>query len=144
MGLIKAFTGALGGTTADQWREYFYCDSLSADTLVAKGQKRVSGRSSNRKGEENIISNGSVIAVNEGQCMIIVEQGKVTETIDNENSTGTVYVDGKIWTARSADGTRIPAGSQVEIQRMEGVKLFVRELSSQESGAEREMEKEEA
>ena len=79
MGLIKAFVGALGGTTADQWREYFYCNSLSADTLVAKGQKRVSGRSSNRKGEENIISNGSVIAVNEGQCMIIVEQGKVTE-----------------------------------------------------------------
>ena len=79
MGLIKAFVGALGGTTADQWREYFYCNSLSADTLVAKGQKRVSGRSSNRKGEENIISNGSVIAVNEGQCMIIVEQGKVME-----------------------------------------------------------------
>ena len=75
---------------------------------------------------------------------VLGEQGKVTETIDNENSTGTVYVDGKIWTARSADGTRIPAGSQVEIQRMEGVKLFVRELSSQESGAEREMEKEEA
>lgn len=79
MGLIKAFAGALGGVTADQWREYFYCDSLSANTLVAKGQKRVSGRSSNRKGDENIISNGSVIAVNEGQCMIIVEQGKVTE-----------------------------------------------------------------
>ena len=75
---------------------------------------------------------------------VLGEQGKVTETIDNENSTGTVYVDGKIWTARSADGTRIQAGSQVEIQRMEGVKLFVRELSSQESGAEREMEKEEA
>ena len=75
---------------------------------------------------------------------LLGEQGKVTETIDNENSTGTVYVDGKIWTARSADGTRIPACSQVEIQRMEGVKLFVRELSSQESGAEREMEKEEA
>lgn len=79
MGLIKAFTGAVGGTLADQWREYFYCDALSADTLVAKGQKRVSRRSSNRKGEENIISNGAVIAVNEGQCMIIVEQGKVVE-----------------------------------------------------------------
>ena len=79
MGLIKAFSGAVGGVAADQWREYFYCDSLSADTLVAKGQKRVSRRSSNRKGEENIISNGSIIAVNEGQCMIIVEQGKVTE-----------------------------------------------------------------
>ena len=79
MGLIKAFTGALGGTLGDQWREFFYCDSLSADTLVAKGQKRVSRRSSNRKGEENIISNGAVIAINEGQCMIIVEQGKVVE-----------------------------------------------------------------
>jgi putative virion core protein (lumpy skin disease virus) len=79
MGLIKAFTGAVGGVTADQWREYFYCNSLGKDTLVAKGQKRVSGRSSNRKGDENIISNGSVIAVNEGQCMIIVDQGKVTE-----------------------------------------------------------------
>lgn len=79
MGLIKAISGATGGVLADQWREYFYCDSLSADTLVAKGRKRVSGRSSNRKGEENIISNGSVISVNEGQCMIIVDQGKVTE-----------------------------------------------------------------
>ena len=80
MGLIKAFSGALGGTLGDQWREFFYCDSLSASTLVAKGQKRISGkRSSNKKGEENIISNGAVIAVNEGQCMIIVEQGKVVE-----------------------------------------------------------------
>ena len=79
MGLIKALTGATGGTLGDQWREFFYCDALSSDTLVAKGQKRVSRRSSNKKGEENIISNGSVIAVNEGQCMIIVEQGKVVE-----------------------------------------------------------------
>ena len=76
MGLIKALTGAMGGTLGDQWREFFYCDSLAANTLVAKGQKRISGRrSSNKKGEENIISNGALIAVNEGQCMIIVEQG---------------------------------------------------------------------
>ena len=80
MGLIKALTGAMGGTLGDQWREFFYCDSLSANTLVAKGQKRISGRrSSNKRGEENIISNGALIAVNEGQCMIIVEQGKVVE-----------------------------------------------------------------
>lgn len=79
MGLIKAGVGAIGGTLADQWREYFYSDALSADILVKKGQKRVSGRSSNTKGESDIISNGSIIAVNEGQCMIIVEQGKVVE-----------------------------------------------------------------
>lgn len=79
MGLIKAIGGAIGGTLADQWKEFFYCDALSNEVLVKKGQKRTSGRSSNTKGEDNIISNGSVVAVNEGQCMIIVEQGKVVE-----------------------------------------------------------------
>lgn len=79
MGLIKAFAGAVGGTMADQWKEFFYCDALSENVLVAKGQKRTSRRSSNTKGEENIISNGSGIAVNEGQCMIIVSQGEVVE-----------------------------------------------------------------
>lgn len=80
MGLIKAVVSAAGGVAADQWKEYFYCDSLDADVLVAKGKKRTSKRSGgNNKGEENIISNGSVIAVNEGQCMIIVDQGKVVE-----------------------------------------------------------------
>jgi len=79
MGLIKAGIGALGGTLADQWKEFFYCDSLSTDVLVKKGQKRTSERSSNTKGEDNIISNGSGIAVADGQCMMIVEQGKVVE-----------------------------------------------------------------
>ena len=79
MGLIKAITGAAGGVLADQWKEYFYCEALDADTLVAKGKKRVSSRSSNTKGFENIISTGSVVAVADGQCMIIVEQGKVAE-----------------------------------------------------------------
>ncbi|MBR5453155.1 MAG: SPFH domain-containing protein [Clostridia bacterium] len=79
MGLIKAGLGALGGTLADQWKEFFYCDALPADVLVKKGQKRTGDRSSNTKGEDNIISNGSGIAVADGQCMIIVEQGKVVE-----------------------------------------------------------------
>lgn len=79
MGLIKAGLGAVGGVMADQWKEYFYCDSLTDDTMVTKGKKRVSGRSSNKKGEENIITNGSGIAVADGQCMIIVEQGKVLD-----------------------------------------------------------------
>ncbi len=79
MGLIKAGIGALGGTLADQWKEFFYCDSLDSDILMIKGQKRTSGRSSNTKGEDNIISNGSGIAVADGQCMMIVEQGKIVE-----------------------------------------------------------------
>ena len=79
MGLIKAGIGALGGTLADQWKEFFYCDAMPAQVLMTKGQKRVSGRSSNTRGNENIISNGSGIAVADGQCMIIVEQGKVVE-----------------------------------------------------------------
>ena len=79
MGLIKAGIGALGGTLADQWKEFFYCEAMPKEVLVTKGQKRVSGRSSNTKGSDNIISNGSGIAVADGQCMIIVEQGKVVE-----------------------------------------------------------------
>ena len=79
MGLIKAALGAAGGVMADQWLEYFYCDSLPESVMAVRGQKRTSGRSSNTKGSDNIISNGSVIAVADGQCMIIVDQGKVTE-----------------------------------------------------------------
>ncbi len=79
MGLLRAGIGAAGGVLADQWREYFYCEAIPAQVLVRKGQKRTSGRSSNVKGEDNIISNGSIIAVADGQCMIIVEQGKVVD-----------------------------------------------------------------
>ena len=79
MGLIKAALGAAGGVLADQWKEYFYCEALPENVLMTKGKKRVSSRSSNTKGSDNIISNGSVIAVADGQCMLIVEQGKVVD-----------------------------------------------------------------
>ena len=79
MGLLKAGIGALSGVLADQWRDYFYCDALPEDVLVTKGVKRTGGRSSNTRGEDNIISNGAIIAVNEGQCMMIVEQGAIVE-----------------------------------------------------------------
>ena len=79
MGLIKAGIGAVGSVLADQWKEFFYCDALDNDVLMVKGCKRISGRSSNTKGSDNVISNGSGIAVADGQCMIIVEQGKVVE-----------------------------------------------------------------
>ncbi|MBP3415666.1 MAG: SPFH domain-containing protein [Clostridia bacterium] len=79
MGLIKALVGAVGGTLADQWKEFFYCEALDKNVLVTKGQKQITSRSSNTKGNDNIISNGSGIAVADGQCMIIVEQGKIVE-----------------------------------------------------------------
>ena len=79
MGLIKAGIGALGSTLADQWKEFFYCEAMPKEVLVTKGRKQISGRSSNTKGSDNVISNGSGIAVADGQCMMIVEQGKIVE-----------------------------------------------------------------
>ena len=101
MGLIKAALGAAGGVLADQWREYFYCDSLSDDVLMCKGVKRTSRRSSNTKGSDNIITNGSVIVVNEGQAMMIVDQGRIVEfTAEagaftwNASTEGTIFYGG--------------------------------------------------
>lgn len=79
MGLLQVGAGAVSGVLADQWREYFYCPSMEADVLVKKGENRKSKRSYNTKGSDNIISNGSIVAVNEGQCMIIVDQGAIVE-----------------------------------------------------------------
>ncbi len=79
MGLIKAALGAAGGVLADQWKEFFTCDALPNDVLMTRGVKQTSSRSSNTKGHDNVISNGSGIAVADGQCMMIVEQGKVVE-----------------------------------------------------------------
>ena len=79
MGLIHAALGAASGVLADQWKEYFYCEAMPADVLAVKGQKKTSARSSNYAGTDNIISDGSVIAVADGQCMMIVEQGKVVD-----------------------------------------------------------------
>ena len=79
MGLIRAAVGAAGGTLADQWKEFFYCEAMDKEVMVVKGTKRSSSRSSNKHGSDNIISSGSGIAVADGQCMMIVEQGKVVE-----------------------------------------------------------------
>jgi len=84
MGLIKALAGAVGGTFADQWLEFFVCESLEADVLAAKGQKRTSKKSSNTKGEDNVISNGSGIVVNKGQAAVIIDNGRVMEFCSEE------------------------------------------------------------
>jgi membrane protease subunit (stomatin/prohibitin family) len=82
MGLIQAIGSAAAGSLADQWKEFFYCDALNrTDTLMVRGQKKLGNAhpGSNTRGDDNIISNGSTIAVADGQCMLIVEQGKVVE-----------------------------------------------------------------
>ncbi len=75
MGLIKAVTSSVGGVFADQWKEFFYCSAIDSDVIVTKGEKK----GGNNKGGDNIISSGSVVAVADGQCMIIVDNGKVVE-----------------------------------------------------------------
>jgi len=84
MGLIKALAGAAGGALADQWLEFFVCESLEADVLAAKGQKKSSKRSSNTKGEDNIISNGSGIVVNKGQAALIIDNGRIVDLCAEE------------------------------------------------------------
>lgn len=79
MGLLKAGIGAAGGVLADQWREYIYCDAIPADVLACKGQKRTGGRSSNTKGGANVISDGSIVAVNAGQAMLVVKNGGIVD-----------------------------------------------------------------
>lgn len=79
MGLIKAAAGSAGGVLADQWKEFFVCDSIPADILVLKGERRVTGRSSNTRASDNLITNGSGIVVSDGQCMMIVDQGEIVE-----------------------------------------------------------------
>lgn len=79
MGLISAGIGALNGVLADQWKEFFYCDAMSENVLMQRGFKKTGSRSTNTKGNDNIISNGSVIAVADGQCMLIVEQGEIVD-----------------------------------------------------------------
>ena len=112
MGLIKAALGAAGGVMADQWKEYFYCDALEDDVLVMKGQKRTSKRSSNRSGSENIITDGSGIAVADGQCMIIVENGKVKEVCAEPGEYTLITARSRLYSAAAS-----VKGSGIHLQR---------------------------
>ena len=80
MGLISAGLNALGGTLASQWREYFYQDSLAENVLAVKARKKTKNRfGGSRTEDDNVISEGSVIAVADGQCMMVVDQGKIVD-----------------------------------------------------------------
>ena len=105
MGLIKAALGSVSGILADQWKEYFYCDSMDADVLMCKGKKRTSSRSSNTRGSDNIITSGSIIVVNEGQCMMIVQQGQVVEfTAEPGEFTFNASTEGSIFCGDLGEG----------------------------------------
>ncbi len=79
MGLIKALKTSANTVLGDQWKDYYICDSMPSDILIKKANHHVSNGSSNTNGAENIITQDSVIIVNEGQCMLLVDQGKVVE-----------------------------------------------------------------
>ncbi|MBQ9898384.1 MAG: SPFH domain-containing protein, partial [Ruminococcus sp.] len=79
MGLIQAALVGASSTLADTWLEFFTCESIPTDVLVVRGKKQLGKHSSNTKGNENVISDGSGIVVHEGQAMIMVDQGVVTE-----------------------------------------------------------------
>jgi len=79
MGLLTAAAAAARGVLADQWLEFFYCEALPEDVLAVKGRKRINSRGQNTAGSDNVISDGSIIAVADGQCMIIVEQGRILD-----------------------------------------------------------------
>ena len=115
MGLIKAGMGAIGGVLGDQWKEFIYCESLKSDVLVTKGRKRTSsqGRSSNTSAEDNIISNGSTIAINDGQCMVIVENGKVVEIC---SEPGEFVYDASTEPSLFADGLNVQSVKNVFAQ----------------------------
>lgn len=123
MSLIKAVSSAVSGTLADQWKDFFYCEAMNSDILVQKGQKKITGRSSNTKGSDNVITQGSGIAVADGQCMIIVEQGKIldvcaepgeyTFNISGEPSIFSGDLGSGIKETFSSIGNRIAHGGQV-------------------------------
>ena len=101
MGIIKAASGAAGGVFADQWLEMYACESMPEDVLAQRGTKRINENSSNTKGEENVISDGSIFLVNEGQCAIVVEQGKIIgvyaapgENVFHSKKTGSIFSGG--------------------------------------------------
>ena len=124
MGIIKAAAGSLGGVMADQWLEMFYCDAIPEDMLAVRGHKRVNENSSNTNGAENIITDGSVIAVNEGQCAIAIEHGKVIgffdkpgENIFHSEHTGSVFSKGGLKSIAKQTVERIGYGGDIPVNQ---------------------------
>lgn len=81
MGIIRAVTSSVGGALADSWLEYIQPEMMGDQTVLTSGVavRKNSGRGQNRKGSQNLISDGSIIEVGESQCMLLIDGGKVVD-----------------------------------------------------------------
>lgn len=82
MGIIRAIKGSVGSVMKEQWKEAFFCDSLPAGILMVRGRKHVSERSANDRTDDEIVTNGSLLSVADGQCVLVVSQGKIVDMCD--------------------------------------------------------------
>ena len=123
MGLIQAFKGSVSGELANQWKEFFVCDSMTGDTLIKRAEHKVSGRSSNTKGDADVITKGSAIIVNEGQCAILVDSGKIIDVAAeagayewDENGEPSIFA-GDFADVFKAFGRRFTFGGEKPVQQ---------------------------
>lgn len=131
MGFIKAFSGALSGTFADQWKD-FYVPMANVPATVGLFPAVLQGTNANRgenyKGSENIITNGSKIVVPEGVALITVENGAVTGFIsepggyefrsNDPNSKSMFSGDGILASTISQSFERFKFGGQPGVQQL--------------------------
>ena len=82
MGILRAAATAASGVLKEQWREAFFCDALDSETLLVRGKKCVGERSANTDPNDSVITNGSILSVADGQCVLVVSQGKVIDFSD--------------------------------------------------------------
>ncbi len=131
MGFIRAFTGALGGTLADQWLDFYLPDPsvpATAGVFPAKVQATNNGRGQNTKGNQNIISNGSKIVVPEGTALITMQDGMITGIVaeaggfifssDDVNSQSIFAGDGLTGSLIKSTWEKIKFGGQVGTQQL--------------------------
>jgi membrane protease subunit (stomatin/prohibitin family) len=126
MGIIKAASKAVSDSLADQWLEVFYCPAIPAGMLTVKGVRQTSERSSNTKGGENIITDGSLVIVNDGQCAITAEQGKILDIYDepgehkfnSELTKGIFSKGGRLKSIGKQAWERIGYGGEAHISQM--------------------------
>lgn len=77
MGIFKAISSAISGSMKDQWKEMFYCNAIPNDILLVRGHKVQTERSANN-GDDNVITDGSIVCVADGEAALMVCNGRVT------------------------------------------------------------------